>query len=642
MSILISLIVLLSACGAEEESSDYVPVRTASGSSRLWQTNYWGDYGSMATLAPSLGVADAVAVGERVYIVVQNAFGTLPANYDPICRGECDAIRIQSEVNGPTATQWLLWSLDAGQSWRLTEFQEPDSAPEGFLYDWDAAFSIAVWGDRIVQVPVASDDLTIWGFYDFDPETARASLTPELGAWTTVVPPFASSQYVSAWGEWDSSTDRYFYSTHLNLITGESRSEALNEPIGVNIPGGPRLSAADARSNDAVTWFALSEDVFGAKCVAWAQPRADSYPNKGGCLDEALLPLQMVDAQGVHLFPSGVTALVSTWEGHIWALPLPPDPSGSLDPMRLVDMGPGEVTLSRGFHNEYGRTLHITDGTERHHWLDLTPDGSMIEYLFPQTPCAGRQCGDQVWFERALPMPDDQWFLLYVVDDAADSHRRHNLFSFTIAVQTAAYDPERLDLPESTSPLSRYPQATSASALEESCQVWTSCGERRRFFDCVASWQNYPGCSALDAFLAVDLTAADVCEQLNVIRPNPTCDDPANYPEAPVCDDPPGTHCEGDRIVQCANGHEQAIDCSLLGLDCELQEDQIIRCGAIEEDAGSDCNALDSYVVACHGQRYLSWCRATGERHWLDCEAVGFDGCAPSFWDTACFSDSPD
>lgn len=635
-ALLCSLSALVPACSGDgADAATGALDLDGSRTSVLWETVLWEDFGIIGALPPHIGVADAVAEGERVLVVVQNAFGTLPELHgEPVCRGECEAIRPQVLVDGPTATQWLLQSEDGGETWAMSEFVPAPDAPEPYVMDWDVSFFVHPDGDALLQIPSARGANTAIGFQAFDSRTAQSSPHPVLGQFVLDHHLRARGPLISGWTETFYGTDRWFNAFHYDTRDRTHHKEITGEPIGVSLPGGPLPSAVMTTTADGRLWWSYYIDGYGNGCVGWARPAEFSEPGRGPCMALDVLPLPLRDPVAIHAFGTGAVGVIGEWEGHVWAMPLPTQPDRPLAPHLLVDLGPGSAVPDTGFHQLFGGALAISapDGVR---YVELGWDGEVEELVFPSTPCRGDSCGDASRLERAIPRGGDTWLLLYVVDVAPGNDRQMKMVALETSVSRRPHVAEQLDIPEPTSPMASYPQARPAVGLARACQARAACtGER--YYNCVAEWEVlHEGCPALDALLAVDLSLPDACEQLAALRPDPAC---ANRPApgAATCESP-SIRCEGDRIVSCYSGPNEVVrDCSIRGLTCAEERDGV-RCVSRAPVEESDCGLMVPYRVQCLAERYLTWCEALDERQWLDCGEIGFGGCEPNeFADAAC------
>lgn len=395
---------------------------------------------------------------------------------------------------------------------------------------------------------------------------------------------------------------------------------------------------------DGLTWGGLSQP-----SGQWLDKEESYHPSNClslGASEGCFAPVDWPRVLGgsdvfAHAFTDGTLALVGPGLDFTQVLPLT-DP---VDWERFTDLGPVGAVLRPNrlqLHQRWGGALAAplegwgAGGGGLVRLLDLTANG-WEEIVYPTKLCAGKCPSDvRPLLEFAVPLPNEggpeEWLLLFSlnwehamkIDGEKIFATRYHLFATRRKVerrplQVAA---EGLRIVDLTGPVEPAGPAAAACFARHSCGAYGN-GEL-----CSSSWVVPDrACPGMQTLLALVDDGGGTCDDWLA----PRLDDCP--PPSVACNAATGTfgRCEDGYAVRCQflDGEYTAkysSDCELLGLPCTLVSDDFPMCQSPERP-DSERPLVTSRSV-CHLGRYLSWNAAgTTDRHWLDCNALGFDGC---------------
>lgn len=517
----------------------------------------------------------------------------------------------------------LVFSLDDGETWtspQLTGDGGVSGAPagvvvrDGAIYLLSSLERIGAMGDTYVDLHSARVDPAT-GVVSYVGRIVTDLVVDAMGSlWSyDYYPP--NPVFVSSWAQWDVTT--------AAQLDGAAETLVADPEERYCPPGGAWRGFVGP--SGWIGFLGGCHQPDGSYCMGYAavperyapgrwRPRftcVADWPVPEGTLEMTLAAGGTRALEGAVLYTEESSAGAVTRAAFL-------DASGGVPEARTVDIGPGSILY------RIADTASNVVGVDRPRFGGLValveplPDESVDVTLYrplttgafertslPTRACdPGAYCGylpldhsRGLFLERnpstlqwALPLPDDEWLLFYVVDVMRPSSGQHQNVIFVSR--------ERLD---------RGP-GESASPLETACVRASACALLPFSVpDCVRRWMQ---AEVTDARRA-ELAAATTCEELRRLEPL------IRNGEACSFDEP---RCEGDLGVSCLGvaGLSVFADCRESGGGCEPDPVGGVRCsfaGSGCPDAAWTCDAAGRAVL-CGPTLLVDDCAARG----LECQ----------------------
>ncbi len=639
---------LVPACGGDGGSSDDLPTPLRSNTTTVFEGQVFDHRGINPQvrweLVPS--VLDATIAGSEVRLLVRQKASRLFVNH-PLLPG-APGWSVSGGVGHTAYT-----SHDRGQSWGPLDIVLADDWQGGELIGLHESGGRAV----VIAAGIKEGPLQNFGFrtvrelapeggYFSNPSADRAQLFASVlarGDWVvglnhstdpgrssdTYTYNLATREYLAMFGlhdssgfcvpsEWQTKDGRTF----TGFCAGGTARQIcqIDQPIGATAPGAPLRACAPPGQ--------------------WPP----AMHNHGGFPFLTHAGMVAASQDGANVVAAQIVAGAAPW-----AIPL----------------GPGTLAKEAGVHQQWAYLLKL--GPAR--FADLMADGSVIEVLFPETPCVtDAVCGKTAELGWLLPYDETSYLAFYVVNQYR--HEGSHTFVY-VRRETPVRRPLVVD-PVPVSPLPGYPDAVPGSMLEEACVAAVACMPTTSRQACWTHWMTAPygnaayarfvaaarqGCTALkaawpDAAVIGELGCRNECRGNLAIKCSNLSPGGLTVTAADDCDfdqttcEPDGggdfkcsvatpvlgasctaSRCDGDLVRFCAgDGHEIVTDCGRTAQRCEMMP------------AGPGCKS----APPCGGAAFLEQCQGTLAAycldgvHYVDCAQLGFTSCSVDAGKASC------